>query len=152
MGTLPQKGGPRAPGPVLVDPLVCLLFSRTGDFLHPAFLPIPFELDPAWTPTNRDVFSLEHQAEVRSRWMADHGMTIGTIHVKYFALPELRIGIADWPNHLFRERFSESQRGVDLATLDVEDGRMSEWIEGGHFVFFWGTDFWMNPDGTISSS
>lgn len=152
IGRLPPSSDPPAPGPRLVAPLVGLFFSPDGRFLRPEFLPIPFTYDPDWSPSRRGEFETRHQDDARSRWMADLGMTVATIRVLYFALPELRIAIADWPHHLFCERYAAARSGEDLATLDPENEDFAEWIEAGRFVLIWGSDFWMNADGTIGDS
>ncbi|VTS07910.1 hypothetical protein [Tuwongella immobilis] len=151
LGRLPPQRGLRQPGPYPVGPELGVFFSADGTYLRHEILPIPAMIDPAWPQSQQSEFSVQHILDARSRWSADIGFTPGTIQVQYFALPEFMIGIADWPNHLFRERLLAGSDPELLAELN-EDERHQEWIEGGFYVLYWGNDFWMHPDGTISST
>ena len=138
IGKLPQSGRPREPGPYPVDPLVGLFFSADGHYLRHEFLPIPAMIDPEWKNSQQINFSRGHTADARTRWAGGIGLKYGTIEVLHFSLPELRIGIADWPRHLFRERLEAGSDSDLLAELN-EDERHQDWTEGGFYVLFGAT-------------
>jgi hypothetical protein len=151
LGTLPHRGPPLT-GTRPVSPLVGLFFSPDGHFVRQEIVHVPFTVEPDWPPFRQLAFEKNHRAEARMRWMAELGMNVDSVKLLYFFLPDFLIGLADWPNHLFRERCAVMRQEGDLSVIEVEDDRHREWIEGGHFVFYWGNSFFMNQDGTVGST
>ncbi|OJT16597.1 hypothetical protein BO221_49130 [Archangium sp. Cb G35] len=81
-----------------------------------------------------------------SAWLKRLDFAPGPIRVQAFGDEEYQTGIEELPSHL-RELDEQDPEGR------ADDERMrDEWLARGSFVFFWNNDFFMNADGTVSSS
>lgn len=99
------------------------------------------------------IFTNEFEALIelqRREWETELGLRAGTIRVKQFFDPELRVGIDLLPEHY---------RDVDIAPW-LADGKEREefarsrdrWVAEGKFVWFWGKDYYMTNAGEVEST
>ena len=66
-----------------------------------------------------------------------------------FFIPELGIGIEDYPDH-FGEILDDPDSSDD-EKADVRDS-METWDADGQFVLNWGNDYWLESTGEVVSS
>lgn len=82
-------------------------------------------------------------------WQEELEFRPATIRVRRFFLGELGIGIEDHPGH-FGE-ILDDPGASDEEKDDVRDS-MRLWDADGQFVLHWGSDYWLDDSGEVTSS
>ncbi len=91
----------------------------------------------------------ERIPERLAEWQQSMGVFPSPIRVKRFFLPEIGVGIEDFPDH-FTEILADPHETEEEKSSIRES--MREWEEGDQFVLFWGNDYWLNGSGEVISS
>lgn len=79
-------------------------------------------------------------------WLAEMGCRTKTIRVRPFFVEERSVGITDGVD-LF-----EDEHGMDAEQLAENEAARQAWIDSGCYVFWWGKDYHMSPDGVVVST
>jgi len=84
--------------------------------------------------------------QIRS-WQNEIGFKEHPIAIERFAIPQLRLGIAEMPPH-----FQDFKNDPDDST--EEDRRempamIDQWLAEGNFVLWWWTDYYLDAHGEI---
>jgi hypothetical protein len=129
-------------------------FDADGNFLQYEERPLPCQ--PECHPVTG--VPLDHEkfeAEVE-RWMTDWreeiGFTPEPIRVRKFYLEKEGLGIEDR-----MEMDEEFLRAPELVEPDPEEraerlGAIRDWDADGSFIFYCGTDYFLNGEGEVTSS
>jgi hypothetical protein len=127
----------------LLCPFVAAYFFRPdGSFESVEKRPVAFFADK--DPPYR-IFAPEVEAE-EAQWLADFRLKPGPIGLQAFFDSKEWIGIELLPEHL---------KDPDDGEEPYEEGWLEDcraWDESGRFVFWWGNDYFIGPDGEVESS
>jgi hypothetical protein len=78
------------------------------------------------------------------------GMVDAPIHVRRFSLPELKLGLYDYPIHF--EEFFEEKNALTANERREMDLSIAEWQSAKQFVLLYGEEYWLNMSGIVQSS
>lgn len=133
---------------ILAPNVVVLLFTDEGE-LH--------EVKKYTTGISNDGLPYEASGEifcdllmqVKSRF----GFVPERISIQKFFLEEDSVGIQDFPDYLFDYRDNKNDMMYDLDTKRLYEELIAKWAMKNNFVFFWGTDYYIDgTTGEIESS
>jgi len=90
-----------------------------------------------------------NDSAIYNDWQAMLGFSPGTIHIRGFFDSEEGIGIELIPEHLLPEAIA-AEPDTEQRGFLKED--RAGWLESGNFVWLWGNDYWMTPEGEVEST
>jgi hypothetical protein len=127
-----------------------MVFAASGELVETIIRPSLF--CPKLTATGGPYFTEDPDFQERlSRqivsWQTEIGFYERPVVVQRFAVPELSLGIENLPRH-----FQDFQK--DPIDFSEEEQRefpriINEWTSEGNFVFWWGSDYYLNKNGEI---
>jgi hypothetical protein len=84
-------------------------------------------------------------------WQTDISLATSTIKVRHFFLPDLRIGIAQFPDPIRQFLTNPNYSQDDRMRKHLND-RAERWIADGQFVLWWKSEHWMSCDGEVTDT
>lgn len=127
--------------------LILLTFDLEGNFLTLSLKDVAGRI-PSLSAGNLYVSSDAITVEAK-KWANELNMTLQTISVKQFSVPEYWIGIKELPDHYQDVLNNPSEYGSDLNELYEE---IDTWRKRGDYVFYWNEDYYMSKEGEVIST
>jgi len=133
---------------VLYPDLAVIEFDSHGTFLRVLTRPIPGEL----LELVNGIYRSDEDAvmDCLEQWRKELGIVPGKITVQRFSLPDLGVGIDDFPDD-FDDVLSRPEFYGEESVQSVHE-ESARWQEQGNFVFWWGKDYYMSRDGEVEST
>jgi len=91
----------------------------------------------------------DYRDAIYNEWKLELGFVSGPIYIKGFFDSEEYVGIELIPEHLQPEEIA-AEPDSELRGYLAET--RAGWLEGGNFVWWWGKDYWMSPEGEVEST
>ncbi len=140
------------------EEVVCVLFDGEGGLLGAQSRPALAPPDPAGKPRRKGRRPAPEPEERRAwavrqalAWQAELGWLPSVVRVKRFRLPGHRIYVHDYPYWAIILRADPYYYSVPEEREDYLR-MLTEWEASGNFVFWWGTDYQVGPDGEVLST
>lgn len=136
---------------LLCPHLIAYFFDRQGDLIacerrlwrRPV---VSLGPDGPFSMSN-PVFAAALRTQMRE-WQTELGFRTAAIRFREFFDESQFVGIARWPEHLDPREWD----GRPETEIRYLEGQRAEWDASGQFVWCWGKDYWVAPDGQVEST
>jgi hypothetical protein len=132
------------------DVLLTILFDLQGaltEVIERPYVPAPIEQKLSLRESLEE--EPDYEKPIR-KWADELYVTLGTIHINEFFLPDHLIGIKELDEESIA--FFEDETAFPENEREGLREMVVEWRQDGRFVFWWLNDFWCDRFGMIQDS